>query len=83
MLRKAALEHLTKYLNTSSQVLLRADFNVPIKDGKITDPNRIIGNFHELSQKPSQPSMKLPNTIQSLWSCYHILEDQMERKTQK
>lgn len=48
MLRKAALEHLTKYLNTSSQVLLRADFNVPIKDGKISDANRIICIFYLL-----------------------------------
>ncbi len=48
MLRKAALEHLTKHLNTSSQVLMRADFNVPIKDGKITDPNRIVCKFHNL-----------------------------------
>jgi 3-phosphoglycerate kinase len=44
MLRKAALEHLTKFLNPSSQVLMRADFNVPIKDGKISDPTRILGN---------------------------------------
>ncbi len=50
MLRKAALEHLTKHLNTSSQVLMRADFNVPIKDGKITDANRIICKFINLSR---------------------------------
>ena len=45
MLRKAALEHLTKHLNPSSQVLMRTDFNVPVKDGKITDPTRITCIF--------------------------------------
>ena len=43
MLSKAGLEHLAKHLNSASQVVMRADFNVPIKDGQITDPNRIKG----------------------------------------
>ena len=38
---KAGLQHLCKHLNSSSEVLLRADFNVPIKNGKIVDPKRI------------------------------------------
>jgi 3-phosphoglycerate kinase len=41
MLRKAGLKQLEKYLNSSSQVLMRADFNVPVKEGKIKDVNRI------------------------------------------
>ena len=41
MLSKAGLEHLAVHLNNASQVVMRADFNVPIKDGKVQDPNRI------------------------------------------
>lgn len=41
MLNKANLHHLVKHLNSSSQVLLRADFNVPVSKGLITDPKRI------------------------------------------
>jgi 3-phosphoglycerate kinase len=43
MLSKAGLQHLAKHLNASSQIVMRADFNVPIEDGKITDTNRIKG----------------------------------------
>lgn len=41
MQRKVNLKLLSKYLNDSSQVVVRADFNVPIKDGKILDLNRV------------------------------------------
>lgn len=44
MLAKAGLSHLTKHINSSSSLILRADFNVPIKDGKIVDSKRITGN---------------------------------------
>lgn len=40
-MKKATLSLLAKHLNTTSQIIMRADFNVPIKDGKITDANRI------------------------------------------
>lgn len=48
MLSKAGLQHLAKHLNSSSQLVMRADFNVPIEGGKITDANRIKGNFCKL-----------------------------------
>lgn len=43
MLAKAGLHHLSKHLNSSSEVILRADFNVPIEKGIIKDPKRIKG----------------------------------------
>ena len=45
-MKKATLSLLAKHLNPASQVVMRADFNVPIKDGKITDANRIKSNLH-------------------------------------
>ena len=45
MLSKAGLQHLAKHLNSSSQVVMRADFNVPLDGKKITDPNRIKGTI--------------------------------------
>jgi 3-phosphoglycerate kinase len=43
MLSKAGLQHLAKHLSPSSQIVMRADFNVPIENGKIMDANRIKG----------------------------------------
>lgn len=50
MLSKAGLQHLAKHLNSSSQVVMRADFNVPIEGGKITDANRIKGIYLFIQQ---------------------------------
>lgn len=44
-MKKATLSLLSKHLNPASQVVMRADFNVPIKEGKITDANRIKSNL--------------------------------------
>lgn len=50
MLSKAGIQHLAKHLNSSSQVVMRADFNVPIEGGKIADANRIKGTFVFIQQ---------------------------------
>lgn len=41
MLAKATLKELAKKLNPSSRVLMRTDYNVPIKNNKIEDIKRI------------------------------------------
>lgn len=76
MLTKATLSQLAKSLNSSSEVLLRADFNVPMKDGQIKDPKRIKGICF-ITKQLFQLSCKLSNTILSLLSYFHIWEDQM------
>jgi 3-phosphoglycerate kinase len=54
MFRKAGLKHILNKL-PGSKVLLRADFNVPIVDGKITDLTRIRSKPF-LTQAPYQLS---------------------------
>lgn len=60
MLQKATLKHITKYLDSSSQVLMRTDFNVPIKENKIVDPTRITGILYiNLSNYTNNPRSSL------------------------
>ena len=59
MLQKATLKHITPFLDSSSQILMRTDFNVPIKENKIVDPTRIQGtssiNLSHSSYHPQSP----------------------------
>jgi 3-phosphoglycerate kinase len=64
-MKKATLALLSKHLTPASRVVVRADFNVPIKDGKIGDVNRIQGNFSSI-QAPFQLFTHFLNIIQNL-----------------
>ena len=55
LMQKATLNLLAKHLNPASRVVMRADFNVPIKDGRAADTNR-ISSISSLIQAPFLPS---------------------------
>ena len=50
MFKKVNLNLLSRYLNDASQVVVRTDFNVPIKEGKILDLARVKGNTYTIQQ---------------------------------
>jgi hypothetical protein len=59
MFHKAGLKSLMNKLTGESRVLMRADFNVPIVDGKITDITRVkskmIDYHRHHSNNPGHP----------------------------
>lgn len=79
-MKKATLNLLAKHLNPASRVVMRADFNVPLKDGVVKDVNRIKSTLY-ITQAPSLPSMNFLNTTPNLSSSFLTLEGPMERKT--
>jgi len=46
--RKLAIDHVP-HLIKGSRVLMRVDFNVPMKEGKITDPKRIVSTLPSIN----------------------------------
>lgn len=78
-MKKATLSLLSKHLNPSSRIVVRADFNVPIKDGKVGDLNRVKSNI-SLIQAPYQPFINSLNIIQNHLFFFLILADLMDKK---
>ncbi len=71
--RFSGSEHSMTWTVAGKRVLVRADLNVPMEDGKITDAtriDRILGNIREISEKegkghspvPSRPPQERPGT---------------------
>ena len=46
--KKLAIDHIP-HLIKGSRVLMRVDFNVPMKDGQITDPKRIVSTLPSIN----------------------------------
>lgn len=78
-MKKATLSLLAKHLNPASQIVMRADFNVPIKDGKVADANRIKSNLH-IIQAPFPPFMKSSSTTPNPSCSFPILADPTVKK---
>ena len=46
--KKLAIDHIP-HLIKGSNVLMRVDFNVPMKDGVVTDPKRIVSTLPSIN----------------------------------
>ena len=78
-MKKATLGLLAKHLNPSSRIVVRADFNVPIKDGKVGDLNRVKSKIL-IMKAPYPPSMNYLNTIQNHLFSSPIWADLMDKR---
>lgn len=79
-MKKATVNHLAKHLSPASRVLMRADFNVPIKDKQVLDLNRIKSKLSTI-QAPSLPLKSSSSTTPSHWFSWLIREDPTENVT--
>jgi len=81
-MRKANLSHLFKHFTPESRVVMRADFNVPIKDKKIADPNRIISTVYDMQALYLQSKKLFSKNLNHSFCC-HIMVDLMDRESLK
>ena len=75
-MRKATLDHLFRHLSPVSKLVMRVDFNVPIKNQKVVDPNRITSSFYYM-KVPYQPFNNCFNISQNHLFFCHITGDLM------
>lgn len=77
MFRKVSLNLLSRSLNEASQIVVRTDFNVPLRDGKILDLARVKGT-PSLMQPPSPLLSTSSPTTPSPSCCSLTWEDPMD-----
>jgi PAB1-binding protein PBP1 len=79
-MKKATVNHLAKHLHSASRVLMRADFNVPIKDKQVVDINRIKSKNSTI-QAPFPPLKNYSTTTPNRWSSSPIKAGPTENAT--
>lgn len=62
MFKKVSLNLLSRSLNETSQIVVRTDFNVPIRDGKILDLARVKGTLYLMQPLSPRSSTSSPTT---------------------